>query len=725
MQLRPSKFALRAAMLAAVSTGALMSAPSYAQDGDSVRDEAAGDVITVTARRREEALNDVPLAINAFDEDALVDFIATDITDLAELTPGFAMQNNSRQNEQPFIRGMSANSFFRESQNASFFHDGVYVAGVARTIQLDDLERVEVVLGPQAVYFGRQTFAGAVNYISKKPTFDHQGHARLEVAENDQYSISGGVSGPIIDDVLAFRLYYRYAEDGGAFQNTLDNFRVQTEETNVFSGSLTFRPMNNLEFTFRAQLAELVDGHNAAVLTSASINNCLPNTGGVNQAYCGEIPIPSQIALNLTTLEYPGGRRSADQDQYSLFGEYEFANGMTLSSTTAYNEGTQINSADGDGRPVPIFGFTFETDYDDFTQQLILTSSPDQRLRWTAGVVYFDYTRTESSLTFPFSIPSIPVEVVNTGVFGAIEYDITDRFTAAFEGRYNSDEIARVGTAFANTFESFLPRVVLDYDLSEDTMLYALAARGNRPGDFNTNPGVAPEDQIVDEQFMWNYEAGLRHTYAEGRGQINANIYYIDWTNQTVQQQVPSAPGFPTPVVVINTNAGETEIYGLEIEATHRWNENFDTRLGYSYTHAQYQDFISNRPARFGGNPQVGGNMLQNTPEQTFNAAANYSTELPYAPGWEFFMNGVYTYRSSQYLDETNTAEIPNTHLLHASAGFENDRLRLTVFGRNLTDEDTPAFGTIFADFSAGGTPAYLLALREPRYFGVRLDLSY
>ncbi|MGJ3230804.1 MAG: TonB-dependent receptor [Oceanicaulis sp.] len=716
---------LRTVLLAAVSSGALSVAPAFAQDGDSVRDEPRGDVITVTARRREENLNDVPLAINAFTEEGLVELNVGDITDIAELTPGFAMQNNSRQNEQPFIRGMSVNSFFRESQNASFFHDGIYVAGVARTMQLDDIERVEVVLGPQAVYFGRQTFAGAVNYISKKPTFDWAGHARLEVAEDEQYAISGGISGPLVDDMLAFRLYAKYAEDGGAFQNTLDSFRVQTEETEVVSGSLTFKPTSNLEFTFRAQLAELVDGHNTAVLTSAAINNCFPNTGGVNQAYCGEVPIPSEIALNLTTLEYPGGRRSADQEHYALFGEYAFANGITLSSTTAWNSGDLINSADGDARPVAVFGFTFVTDYEDFTQQLILTSPSEQRLRWTAGAVYFDYTRTESSLTFPFNIPSTPNEVVNYGIFGAIEYDFTDRLTAAFEGRFNSDEITLVGTGFSNTFEAFLPRVVVDYDLSDDTMIYALAARGNRPGDFNTNSGVAPEDQIVDEQYIWNYETGVRHTYAEGRGQLNANLYYIDWTGQTVQQQVPSAPGFPTPVVVINVNAGETEIWGLEIEATNQWTDNFDTRIGYSYTNAEYQDFISNRPVRWGGDPQVGGNMLQNTPEQTFNAAANYSTPLLYAPGWEFFVNGVYTYRSSQYLDETNTAELPATNLVNAAIGFENDRWRFTAFGRNLTDEDTPAFGTIFSDFTAGATPAYLLALREPRYFGVRIDLTY
>nr|WP_070959364.1 TonB-dependent receptor [Hyphomonas sp. Mor2] len=715
-------------LISAASMLVLSGFPAFGQDTESTSAEdevSVQDTIYITARQRSEELSDAPLAISAYDSAALAELGNPDITSLAELTPGFSMQNNSRQNEQPFIRGMSVNSFFRDNQNASFFHDGVFVGGVARTMGSDDVQQIEVVRGPQAVYFGRQTFAGAVNFISKRPTFDYRTHARIEGAEDGRYSASGGVSGPIVDDKLAFRLYGQVGVADGAFQNTLTNDRVQEEETKGFSGSLTWRPTENGEITFRAQTVEFVDGHNTSRLLGAALNNCLPNGGGVNQAFCGEIPIPSEIALNLDTLEYPGGRRSVDQERYSLFADFDF-DGYTLSSITSHNTESSVNSADGDGTPTPVFGFTFESEYEDFSQQVVLRSPENRSFRWLLGGLYFESERIESSLTFPFSFPSTPRLVENTAIFGALEYDVSDALTIALEGRFARDEIEREGTAFTETFESFLPRLTIDYQLNDDILLYGVVSQGNTPGDFNTNSGVAPENVVIDEQETWNYEAGFRKSYRDGAGLFSANVFYIDWSNQVVQENVPSAPGFPTPTVVARTNAGETEIFGIELENSIQLSDNFDARITYAYINAEYKDFISRIPLAFGGNQQVGGNKLQNTPEHMFGLIGTYRDDLSWTDGWSWFASGDLSFRSSQYLDETNTAEIPSTTLFNGRIGVENENIRVTAFGRNIFDEDTPAFATRFSDFSVSGSPgSYLLALREPAYYGLRLDFTY
>ncbi|MEM7728239.1 MAG: TonB-dependent receptor, partial [Pseudomonadota bacterium] len=572
----------------------MTSQPAIAQvpDEDTVFDE---DEIVVTARRRAESLLEVPIAVTVFQSDDIVDLGLVDIVDVSLLSPGFAMQNNSRQNEQPFIRGASVNSFFRDAQTSSFFHDGVFVGGVARTMGIDDIEQVEVIKGPQAVYFGRQTFAGAVNYIPKRPSFDgFEAHGMAEYGEDDTWRLSGGVSGPLFGDKLAARLYLQADGTDGRFDVENSPFRVQEEETFGFSGSVSWRPTANSEIRARAQIVEFDDSQNAGVLIPASENTCLPNAAGVNQAICGLIPEPSTIALNLDGLEFPGGRRSVEQERYSVHADFEFEM-FNLSLISAYSQEDNINSADGDGLPVNIFRFTFTSEYEDTTQQIVLTSKDDQRLRWTVGGLYFWSNRVESSLTFPFNVPSTPRRIENIAVFGQVDYDITPELTLGLGGRYSSDDIERVGIGFQNTFESFLPRVSLDWQVNENTLLFGIVSKGNQPGDFNTNAGVPVGLQVVEEQELWNYELGYRQNFHDGRGLFAAGAYYIDWTNQAIQ--FPVATGNPLlPTVVATTNAGETRIYGVEAEANYQWTPRLSTRATFSYTDAEFEDFLSRRP---------------------------------------------------------------------------------------------------------------------------------
>jgi outer membrane receptor protein involved in Fe transport len=237
---------------------------------------------------------------------------------------------------------------------------------------------------------------------------------------------------------------------------------------------------------------------------------------------------------------------------------------------------------------------------------------------------------------------------------------------------------------------------------------------------------AADSERIVDEQSLWNYELGVRHAFAGGRGLFAANGYYIDWDNQVVQITVPcTTPACPTPSVIANANAGKTRIWGVELEGSFEPIENLTARATYSYINAEYVDFISRIPLSYGGNQQVGGNKLQNTPKQTASAALIYSSKLNSSSGLGLFGSVVYSYRSKQFLDEINRASIGSTHLLRAQVGLEGGGFRISAFGENLLNSNTPAFATRFNDFSRQGRPSYLVALREPRYFGVRLDFNY
>ena len=713
----------------AASAAAQGNAPAGGSGQTAAIQEGRLDEIVVTARRFEERLQSAPVTVTAFTSETIARRGIRDITELSLQTPGFAMQNASRTNEQPFIRGMSVNSVFRDQQNASFFIDGIYVAGVGRSIGLDDIERVEVVLGPQATTFGRQTFAGAVNYVSRKPTDDWRADARLAVGEHGLFDASSGISGPIVPGKLAFRLYGQYHTYDGEYTNSLEGQTLGEEETQGMSASLRFTPTENFDATVRVQYTEFDDGHSASTILGAARNNCLPNAAGVNQFFCGKIPIPQTVTLNLSEL-VDGGFRRVKQFRSGLFMNLQLGD-FTLSSNTGFNDEEQGLSTDGDNSGLrPLAGTLqsyFYSEFEDFTQELRLTSPREARLRGLVGATYFHAKRNESQLLFPLSIATAPAfrETDNKSVFGQVAYDIVDTVTGTLEARYQSERIGLVNRGIANVFEAFLPRATLDWRPTNDLMLYGTVAKGNKPGSFNTASGTPIAFRTVREEEIWNYELGLKSEWLDRRLRFNAAAYYIDWTGQGIQQTVEQRDANNNPIliggvprtVVLTVNAGKSEVKGLETDLTWVAMPGLELRAAYSYTDAEYVDFLSRLPLTFNGNLQVGGNDLQNTPLHKLILSADYTR--PISSSLNLFLGTELTIRGKQYLDELNTAYVGGLSLLNARVGVEAQNWSLTAYGRNLTNSKVPDFATRTTDFNAANRNTYQVTLRPSRAFGL------
>lgn len=692
--------------------------------------------IVVTARKVEERLQDVPLTVFAFTSETLRELGVRDIVDVANQTPGFSMQNNSRTNEQPFIRGMSANSVFRDQQNASFFQDGIYVAGIGRTIGLDDIERVEVLLGPQAVVFGRATFAGAVNYVSRKPTDELEFHYRAELGSNELMDASAGVSGPIIPGKLSFRLFGQLHDYGGEYINLLDGQELGREETRGLSTSLRWDATDDLRVTGRVQYVEIDDGHApTVVLSSRTNNNCLPNSRGVLQFYCGELRIPDTVALNLNNVP-GGGYRRLNQFRSAIFVDYDLGD-YRFNLTTAYNYETQKLSTDGDGTPLNAFGGAlnalFFSRFYDRTLEARVVSPQQSRFRWLAGASYFDSVRDDSSLLSPRLVRSTLRDTQNYAAFASAAFDVTSQLTATLEGRYQIDEISLRGTPFAETFRSFLPRVIVDYKPVEDVLLYAIVAKGNKPGSFNSAANVPLENITVEEEEIINYEVGAKTSLFDRRLTLNASAYYIDWTNQGYQDTVfqrdargnlVRAPNGSPLTTLIVVNVGKSSVRGAELDANFQIAPGWSARAAYAYTDSRYDDFRSRLPLAFGGEQQVGGNQLQNTPLHKVTLSTIMRQALTAWPGWESFFSADLTLRDRQFLDELNTSWIAPLTLLNARVGVENGGLSLSLYGRNLTDTDVPDFATRTIDFNTF-VNSYQVTLRPGRSFGAVLAYRY
>lgn len=729
-----------AATLATVSTLA-MATPAFAQGSASGTSATATVVnpadIVVTARKREERLQDVPASLTAFSRDQLRDLGVRDITDISLQTPGFAMQNASRQNEQPFIRGMAVNSVFRQAQNASFFIDGVYVSGVARTVGLEDTERVEVVLGPQAVYFGRATFAGAINYITRRPNLTgYEFDLRSSAGEYGLFDLAGGLSIPIIDDRVAVRVFGQLHNYDGEYRNSLDRRRVGTEVTRGFSASLRIKPTDTLDIVARYQGTTFDDGHSAVALYNPRTNNnCRPNAGGVFQFYCGQLrnPVESDIALNLDQLFSGAGYRRVQQHRFSLLANLSLGD-WTLASVTGFNlEKQQLNS-DGDataGRPQNgNLQSLFDSRFTDNYNELRLTSPQASAFKLLVGASLFNSRRVDSSLLFPIVSLSNPRNIRNVSVFGSIGYDITPQLTLTAEGRYQVDRIRVANLNLQSEAKRFLPRATLDFKPTPDLLFYATVAKGNKPADFNTAAGTPVANQATLEETIWNYEIGAKTQFLDRRLTLNATGYVIDWTNQGYQDTVLQrdaagnlilAAGQPRTVVV-TINAGKTRIKGLELDGSFAITPGWTVRLAYSYTDAKFRDFLSRLPITFAGVPQqVAGNQLFNTPRHKLIASTTF--RAPVSEKLSVFGSADMTLRGRQFTDELNTAYIGNLTLVNARIGISTDKFEFFLFGRNLTGSAVPDFATRSTDFNTS-LNSYLFTLRPGRQFGITASVK-
>lgn len=240
--------------LAATVNGFAVSAQDAATE-----DELALEEIIVTARKRSENLRDVPLAITAFTAESIQRSLTQDVQDLALLTPGFSFREGFGRatggaNNRPSVRGMSN---ILGSPNASFFVDGVFVAGPITSYDLNNVQRVEVVRGPQSALFGRGTFSGAINFITARPGNEFRGRVAAEAGDHDHYEIRGFVQAPVVEDKLAIELSGSFYTFGGDYINNVNGRKeLGDEETKMIGGKINWTPTDNLSVYIDAAYSE-------------------------------------------------------------------------------------------------------------------------------------------------------------------------------------------------------------------------------------------------------------------------------------------------------------------------------------------------------------------------------------------------------------------------------------------------------------------------------------
>jgi len=530
-------------MHAAVSATALLmlSDPGYAQS-------LALEEIVVTARKRDESIQDIPLSVAAFSANQIKNQQITDVEDVFQFVPGVHMSNHTANRNNPAVRfrAIDPPSSTRNEQTSSAFLDGVYLPTGSQMVSMDDIERVEVVKGPQSAFFGRATFGGAVNFISKTPGDEWGADTTLILGDHARADLWVSAEGPLVEDKLFIRASGRYYTYDGAWENEHPSGGdLGAQQTSAGSVTLYATPSEDLTIKARYMHTVLDDGLAVQFLAKGEQNNCGPFGTGTATYYCGTLSrdlITNGVAIDTSPLEDTTFKDDLGLDRKFDFGSLNIdwdlgGSGYTLTSVTGlYKESTsELRELLTD--EIMVF---LEWKDKSFSQEVRLASPTDDKLQWMLGLYYLEVEyNNDASSGFPcpgngpfcadptqgfapsgrggrglFGVnPTVGNKVENKAIFGSVSYDITEKLTANLEFRYEEETLENATSVIQEAmpldsstpeqailtaqpfggaeidlkakFKAELPRVIIDYKHNDDLLLYASYSKGNNPGGFN------------------------------------------------------------------------------------------------------------------------------------------------------------------------------------------------------------------------------------------------
>lgn len=740
----------------------------------TVTDAAAQDAIetiTVTARMRDEPLQSVPEAVSVFTARDLESARVQTVEDLANLTPGFSFAPLFGGGQStPVIRGLSTTI---GEANVGFFIDGVYQS--SRTIMDaflgDGIERVEIVKGPQSALYGRNTFGGAINYITARPSNDLHAKIQGTLGNYGDKEFRGSVSGALIKDKLLARLNYTHINKDGYFRNRLTGGKIGSRKSNIVAGTLEALPASNVDIVLRLAYDATRDGDSAqafiannAVLANPTRSPAFP---AAFQVFRTAMP---DVRNNLAMTP---GHQNHDYFTGSLSVDWTF-NDVKLTSITGYNDLRINNAIDDDYELRNLHYLKSKVHSHEFGQELRLSSTGSGPFSWLGGLYYYNFqsdTVTDSryvgdptvfgtpasyayfaaanglgSIMSPGLIAAPHESTESFAAFGQLAYSITDALRVTAEGRWtrekksinetDTDVRTLVPATYTNkaTFDSFLPRFTVDYHVNEDVMIYGIAAKALKAGGFNfatVGSPVLPSERTYKPESAWNYELGAKTTFANGTMQFNIDGFYIDWKNQIVRAVGKLG-------ALLNVNAGKTTSKGIEAELRAQPIDGLDLRAGFAYTDTKYDNYTFGILGLIGENPDLSGNTLQYVSKYTFTGTAQYTAPVTDTLNWVTRID--LSYRSKQYTVQTDDSVVGPATLVNFRTGIESEHYSLRFWMNNVFNEKTaltgvylPSFGSRY-DTIAGllGGPKKgfvlfngLVTPRDPRTFGITASYKF
>ncbi|MCC7248264.1 MAG: TonB-dependent receptor [Lysobacter sp.] len=700
--------------------------------------QEAGDSadIVVTAQRRSERLQDIPMAVTALSGETFERGPIVNLIDVQSSVPNLNISPRVGSGVVA-IRGIGFAVVTAGAEGSVALHaDGVYQSRPFAALSgLFDVSRIEVARGPQGTLYGRNATGGAINIISNQPTAQPSGYVELSYGNYNDLSLEGAVSGPLAGDKLLARIAAKVEERDGFGRNLTSGKDIDDLKTRAVRGMLEFRPSAGASFLLQGDYFKRDDAAGATHYIG-----CL--------AVCN--------AFNATTRGYtiPADRRDvfSDLDQVNRAEDYGVAlisrvelPFADLSSLTAYRSGSLINVFDTDGTAQPGANISREENFRTFSQEFQL-SGTSEPLDWLVGLYYFherNYARANGR--FPPYVAPVASVYFQGGIqktnayaaFGELNFHVTPALTLIAGGRYSKERkhiiderlylngpggaiTARQAAPSATvrctvclglpdrvSFDAFTPKFGARYEFSSDRQVYVTAQKGFKSGGFAIG-AVTPS---FEPETLWSYEAGIKARWFDRALTTNLAVYHYDYKDLQLGQVLTTSS--------IVTNAARAKVDGAELE----WNLALGDHLkldGFgAYNHARFTSYQSRNPG-ITSSPifDLSGNLLPNAPKWTGKIGAEY-TEPAFAGS--LTVRGEFFASSRVFFSEFNNAinsqkpyEFVNAYIRYDGP---ND-WSLNLYMNNFFNKTVAAGGALVSPLTGGFVLQQYL---PPRVYGIRI----
>jgi iron complex outermembrane receptor protein len=700
---------LAAAVLAATA------APALAQNAAPLEE------IVVTAQQREASLQDVPIAISAFSEADIQKNMFRDVTDFVGRTPNASfISNGARSRREISMRGVTNfvnSNQARRTSTFGFYMDGFNLASSSINPPIMDIQRIEVLRGPQSTYFGANALGGGISVTTNAPTTEAvEGSLMVDYGRFDTMDLEGVLNVPIIKDKLAARINYKDFSTDGNIRNINPQGGGNDADYEYVRASVLWTPTDRLSVTVNYSDASedvgMREGVPSGVFSTFAGDVLYANFPDRNGDGLAD-PDPDGVGFfpeNQDKVNFNSPQSVGTDFEYWIGRvDYDFDT-MRFTSITGYMESDFFLQGDIDGGSGDYFNEFRTIPRESLTQEFRLQSTGDTRLEWNIGLYYAEDEGFIDNKTFvgeaqPFGLPvgflidseESYSESEIYAVFGQVNYALTDRLTVTFGGRYSEEKIFTDISGFGgglsqeltvdDTFEDFSPMVAARYDLTEDSSVYATIAKGFKSGGVQVSP--LPGAETYDPEELWNYEVGYKADLLGRTLRVNAALFYMDWTDlQTAFQQAGLNENGDFIIFGGIDNADSAESYGAELSVTAAPTAGLILNLNVGYLQAEYNEFTAFID---GENRVLDGLTIPNSPEWTVSADAEYTVAL--REGLDAFFRGEYIFRDS--LRSTTAAliregfpwEVPSYDVFNLRVGLEGENYTLTAYVENLFDD--------------------------------------
>jgi iron complex outermembrane receptor protein len=713
-----------------MATPAVIAQGSGAADGVN---SGALEEIVVTARKREESLQDVGLAVSALSKTEIQRMFARDLTGLASMSPNLIIDDTAQGPggvAAIFIRGVGVADVEKSFDPAvGVVVDGIFLgANAGSLLRSVDLASVEVLRGPQGTLFGRNTIGGLINVTHTQPTGELGAKIRAGVEDYDTYYVDAILNFGITDSLAAKITLGKRDQQEGYYDNvTVSGDGEGENDYETYGINMLWDVNDNLEFEASYQNEKtdqdtpplLNTGQPGRHLFCDGYGYCSPSldepiTGDrlkvANQGFLpGDTAADKNNPFKVSSADDLVSKKldaSFDTDSWSFETRWNLSESYRIDYLYGHWESDEEILSNWDGTPELLYGTTRPATYDQDTHELRLTYDAGNKLSYVAGAYLWD-SKYEMDLNShigfaePGSVYDIyqhtKMKTESWAVFVEADYALTDALTFTLGGRYTEDEKeSRQAGAQGNTinaqnsshpkedWDEFTPRVGARYAFNDDLMAFATYSKGYRSGGFL---GRVDSDESArtpyDPETVDNYELGIKSEWWDNRLRVNANLFYMEYDDKQEELQLPSNDATGQKTVV--SNASSATIYGAEIDVQAFVSENLSLRGNVGYLDTEYDDF--GYEALDGTIVDLSDLEFRRAPDWTASLDATYQWDMAGGTAW---VRGAYHFLGEHYTSVDNSPELENDdqHLLDASINFSKNAFTFSIFGRNLTDED-------------------------------------